>query len=142
MHQSASSPSSSILSMTDEHAEAFPWTAGEAEVEVEIHRLDHFLPQLRLERKVLLKIDVQGYSLPVLHGAPETLLKVDTVIVETSFTELYEGEANFDQVYRFMVDAGFRFMGLLDQLAHPESGAPLQGDAIFRRSQAVDKDGG
>ena len=80
------------------------------------------------------KIDVQGYSMPVLEGATETLNWADTVIVETSFVKLYEGESTFGQVYRHLVDAGFEFVGLLDQLEHPRTGAILQGDAMFRRS--------
>lgn len=133
IHQSASSPSSSILPMTSEHTQAFPWTKGEREVEVEIHRLDYFLPWMHINGKLLIKIDVQGYGHQVLLGAPRMLAMADTVFIETSFVTLYEGEATFDQIYRFMVDAGFHFVGLLDQLEHPKTGAILQGDAIFRR---------
>ncbi len=136
IHQSASSSSSSIRPMTGAHTEAFPWTAEEAEVEVDIHRLDHFLPELRLEQKVLLKIEVQGYSLPVLHGAPESIAQTDLLIVETSAVPLYEGEVTFDAVYRHLTDAGFAFIGVLDQLTHPGTDALLQMDAMFRRNQA------
>lgn len=134
-HQSASSPSSSVLDMTSAHTEAFPWTQGETDIEVEIHRLDHYLPGLAIEPKLLLKIDVQGYSLPVLQGAQQTLDLADLVFVETSVTPLYEGEATFDQVYRHLAGAGFAFTGVLDQLTHPETGAILQMDAIFQRSR-------
>lgn len=120
--------------MTGAHTEAFPWTEGGVDLEVDIHRLDYFLPTLHLEGTVLIKIDVQGYSLNVLRGANQTLASADMVLVETSFVGLYDGEATFDQVYRFMVDAGFQFAGLLDQLEHPKSGAILQGDAIFLRA--------
>lgn len=133
IHQSASSPSSSILPMTSEHTQAFPWTESETDIEVEIHRLDYFLPQMQLLGEVLIKIDVQGYGLPVLEGAHLTLARAELVLVETSFVTLYEGESTFDQIYRFMVSAGFRFVGLLDQLTHPKTGQILQGDAIFRR---------
>lgn len=131
IHQSAFSPSSSILAMTSEHTDAFPWTAGGTDVVVEIHRLDSFLPRMNLDGKVLLKIDVQGFSQQVLLGAPLTLARSDMVLVETSFVSLYEGEATFDQTYRLMTDAGFSFIGFLDQLEHPGTGRILQGDAIF-----------
>lgn len=134
IHQNASSPSSSILPMTREHTEAFPWTEGGHDIEVEIHRLDHFLPRLDLSENILLKIDVQGFSQQVLLGATETLKRVRAVFIETSFVRLYEGEATFDATYRFMIDAGFEFVGFLDQLEHPKSGRILQGDAIFLRS--------
>ncbi len=134
IHQSSSSPSSSLLPMTAEHTEAFPWTGGGQDIEVEIHRLDHFLPQMQLDGNVLLKIDVQGFSQQVLLGAPKTLGRSRAVFIETSFVQLYEGEATFDATYRFMVDAGFEFVGFLDQLEHPKSGRILQGDAIFLKS--------
>ena len=135
IHQSSSSPSSSILPMTKVHTSAFPWTEGGKDIEVEIHRLDFFLPQMDLSGKVLLKIDVQGFSQQVLLGAPETLKQADTVFIETSFVKLYDGEPTFDETYRFMRDAGFEFIGFLDQLEHPKTGAILQGDAIFRRPE-------
>lgn len=135
IHESASSPSSSILTMTNQHVEAFPWTAGGRDVVVGLRRLDSLLPELDLVSPVLLKVDVQGYSLEVLNGARETLRACDLVIVETSVATLYEGESSFDEVYRLMHDAGFRFAGVLDQLEHPGSGAVLQVDAVFRRDQ-------
>jgi FkbM family methyltransferase len=133
IHRSAFSPSSSILDMTSKHMEAFPWTADGTDLEVEIHRLDAFLPRMNLEGKVLLKIDVQGFSQQVLLGAAVTLAQSDMVFIETSFVGLYEGEATFDDIYRFMKEAGYTFIGFLDQLEHPGTGQILQGDAIFSR---------
>jgi FkbM family methyltransferase len=134
IHESASSPSSSILPMTRNHTEAFPWSEGGRDVEVELRRLDYFLPKMQLDGPVLLKIDVQGYSMEVLRGAPDTLAKADLVLIETSVVTLYEGESTFDDVYQFMKNAGFSFTGVLDQLVHPETGAILQMDAIFRKA--------
>lgn len=134
IHRSAFSPSSSILDMTSAHTDAFPWTAGGTDVEVEIHKLDSFLPHMNLEGKVLLKIDVQGFSQQVLLGASVTLAQSDMVFIETSFVGLYEGEASFDQIYHLMSGAGFHFIGFLNQLDHPRTGRVLQGDAIFVRS--------
>ena len=133
IHQSASSPSSSILAMTEEHTTAFPWSEGGTDLEVPIHKLDHFLPELDLRGKVLLKIDVQGFGLEVLRGATATLPQVDTILIEASFVRLYAGEASFDEIYAFLTNLGFEFTGLLDQLEHPETRQNLQGDAIFRR---------
>lgn len=135
IHQSSSSPSSSILPMTTEHTETFPWTEGGTDIEVEIHRLDHFLPQLELSGNILLKIYVQGFSHQVLLGATEALTMARAVFIETSFVHLCEGEATFDATYRFMIGAGFEFVGLLDQLEHPKTDRILQGDAIFLRAR-------
>ncbi len=134
IHESAASPSSSILSMTESHTEAFPWTDGGRDIEVDLRRLDSFLPELELTEPVFLKVDVQGYSMEVLRGAVETLKHCALVVVETSIVTLYEGESSFDDVYIFMKDAGFRFCGAIDQLRHPETDEILQVDAIFRRA--------
>ena len=134
IHESASSPSSSILPMTDAHTEAFPWTEGGRDIDVELRRLDSVLPELTMIAPVMLKVDVQGYSLEVLKGATATLQSCDLVLVETSIATLYAGESSFDEVYAFMREAGFRFGGFLDQLVHPQTGAILQVDAIFQRA--------
>jgi FkbM family methyltransferase len=133
INQSASSPSSSILPMSETHAEAFPWTGQSTPVEVPLRKLDSLLPDLALSGRVLMKIDVQGFGLEVLKGAVETLRQVEMVFIEVSFVPLYEGEPTFDDINAFMRDAGFTFSGLLDSLTHPESRQPLQGDAIYRR---------
>lgn len=134
IHESASSPSSSILPMSEAHTEAFPWTAGGQDVEVDLRRLDSFLPEMKLTAPVLLKIDVQGYSMEVLRGAIETIRLCEIVVVETSVVELYDGESTFEEVYTFMRNVGFAFAGALDQLTHPHSKEILQVDAIFRRA--------
>lgn len=134
MHRSNFSPSSSLLEMTSVHKEAFPWTAETSETDVKISTLDSFLPVLDLTEKVLLKIDVQGFEREVLLGAVQILQKAALVFVETSFGHLYEGASAFSDIYESMVSSGFEFRGFLDQLEHPNTGQPLQGDAIYVRN--------
>jgi hypothetical protein len=78
-----------------------------------------------------LKIDVQGYELHALRGAPETLSKADFVIIETTFISLYSGQPLFDDIYRYLRDSGFIYHGALEQLLSPIDGRPLQADALF-----------
>ncbi len=69
----------------------------EQKVEARLARLDtltQHLPQISL-----LKIDVQGYELPVMQGAIETLKKTMFVLVELNFRPQYENGSGFAQIY-------------------------------------------
>ncbi len=139
MQRSEFSPSSSILLMAETHKQAFPWTTKTEPVPIRIQRLDDFREQLRLERKVLLKIDVQGYEMEVLRGGVNTLAEIDYINVECSFQVLYEGQASFDQVYRFLTAHGFEYAGDWGQMFSPRDGSILQTNALFVRSTSARK---
>jgi FkbM family methyltransferase len=132
-YRSSFSESSSALVMTDLHRTAFPWTAGSTALTVEMRRLDEYLSQMDFAPRVLLKIDAQGYELEVLMGGLEVLRRVDYLLVEVSFKELYESQASFDDVYTLLKANGFSYAGAWDQLLSPLDGSILQADALFVR---------
>lgn len=86
-----------------------------------------------MEQNILLKIDVQGYEYEVLRGAEVTLANVDTIIVETSYRQLYLHQPLFDDIYLFLRERGFVFSGILEQILNPVNGEVLQSDSIFQR---------
>jgi FkbM family methyltransferase len=133
-HRNDFSPSSSLLEMERLHEETFRFTRTHSEVSVPVRRLDAVLPELDLKPDVLLKLDVQGYEDRVLDGAPELLRQTRAVISEVSFEALYKGQAQFDDIYRRLTAAGFRYHGNWDQLFSPIDGRVLQADAIFLRT--------
>lgn len=55
-------------------------------------------------------IDVQGFELAVLRGFGERLKTVRAVWMEVSSVELYDGQPLYEDVGRFMRDAGFVLM--------------------------------
>jgi len=55
------------------------------------------------------------------------------LIVETSFTKLYEGQPLFDDIYKTLKESGFDYGGNWDQLTDSCDGRILQADAIFLR---------
>jgi FkbM family methyltransferase len=130
-YQNEFSQSSSVLELTETHREAFPWAKESREITVPIHRLDTLAVDLDLQPSILIKIDVQGYEDRVLRGGENTIRKAHYVLIETSFEQLYEGEAAFDAVYDTMVGYGFRYAGNLDQVVSPKTGLPLYADALF-----------
>jgi FkbM family methyltransferase len=133
-YRSFHSPSSSFLKMEEFHKEAFPYTSeGQAPeaLKINVRTLDGLLHDKDLEPNILLKIDVQGFELEALAGAPETLAKSKVVVIEMSFANLYEGQPLFHDVYQAMYRHGYRFRGSLAQMLHPETGEIVQTDAIF-----------
>lgn len=138
IHRSSYDYSSSLLPMAELHKQAFPYTASERLEPIPVRTLDGLLGTPPLPRPLLVKIDVQGYELPVIRGGWNVLSKADYVICETSFVPLYSGQALFEDVYGAMHALGFRFRGQLGELTHPKSKAALQIDALFVREQIED----
>jgi FkbM family methyltransferase len=133
MHRSDYSQSSSVLLMTELHRMAFPESASDRPVRVEVRRLDDLVATLAIESEILLKIDVQGYEDRVLEGARALVPRVRAAIVEVSFQSLYQGQPLFADIHDRLHTAGLRYMGNLYQLSNPRDGAILQADALFVR---------
>ena len=134
IHRSSYAQSSSLRQMTQLHKDAFPVSASHTAETVQVKRLDDVLSEFELKREILIKIDVQGYEDKVIAGAPQTIDKAKAMIVEVSFTELYEGQPLFETVFEMLSAKGFKYMGNLYQLLSPIDGAPLQADALFVRA--------
>lgn len=133
IHVDDFSPSSSLLPMSEAHQLAFPGTGRSRPLRVPISTLDIVEPELGLQARVLLKLDVQGYELEVLKGGGHLLQHVSHVLVETSFVRLYEGQPLHDTVDAFLVRAGFRFCGPYAVRQESKSGRVLQMDALYAR---------
>jgi FkbM family methyltransferase len=129
------SKASSVLPMSDIPKTAFPWTAKSTPVNVRMHMLDDYTDKMDLKSKVLLKIDVEGYELNVLKGATRVLERIDYILSEMSYYSLYEGSALFHDVYSFLYENGFTYIGTWDQVVSPQNGTILQADALFTRKQ-------
>jgi FkbM family methyltransferase len=133
IHRSGYALSSSLLPMAELHKTNYPYTAAITEQTIEVRRLDEVTSELGVSGPILLKLDVQGYELPALQGARNTLLQCGAAIIESSFGELYEGQKMFEDVYAFMLEAGFRYAGSGGQRNSPLNGRPLQQDAVYLR---------
>ena len=126
--------SSSILSMTNLHKKTFPWTSNNTALTVQMEKLDDYIDRINLEKKIILKLDVQGYQDKVLKGGKQILKKIDFVLVETSFKTLYEGEPTFDAIYKLLIEEGFKYAGNFDQMLSPLDQTIMQADALFIRN--------
>jgi FkbM family methyltransferase len=131
IHRSSFSASSSLRKMGDIHKQTFPYSSGDILEPVEVDTLDNILSDINVDRNVLLKVDVQGYEDNFIRGSENTLGAVKIIIIETSFSELYENQPLFGDIYRMLNERGFRYSGSLGQLDNQIDGTLLQQDSLF-----------
>jgi FkbM family methyltransferase len=75
------------------------WTIT-SEVQVKSTTLDRLL--VDLPEVSLLKIDVQGYEMPVLRGAKQTLAKAKFLLIELNFMPQYDGGSWLGEVHEIL----------------------------------------
>lgn len=127
------SPASSLLPLAATHRAAFPFATAVREERVHVTRLDDALAPYGPLGRTLVKLDVQGSEDRVIAGGRKTIGAASVVIAEVSFVALYQGQPLFEDILASLAASGFRFAGYLDQLVHPQTGQPLQADAVFVR---------
>ncbi len=133
-HVTGHDDSSSLLPVARRQVEEFA-TDGVGTLQVTTSRLDDALPAAEVpDGPVLLKVDTQGTELEVLRGGTELLARASHLIIEVSFVELYEGQADAAQITRFLVDRGWDLRATYDVKTSRRTGEPLQADAVFVRS--------
>jgi len=125
--------SSSILALAPAHHQAFPDALETDSIDVPLSTLDLVFADIQLDSPTLLKIDVQGYEANVLRGAAQTLKRIDMVILEASFKQMYDGELLFPDLLQFMTERGFQFSRPVGWLTDPNTDEILQMDALFTR---------
>ena len=134
IHIAGNSTSSSLLPMLGRHVQAAPQSAEVATESVPVKRLDDIDIALLLAcSRAMLKIDTQGYELPVLHGAGTTLTRCVGVQLEMSIVPLYEGQVLYRELIDYLDALGFDLWGLLPGFVEPTSGRLLQMDGVFFR---------
>ena len=124
--------SSSVLPVTAAASEQFGWAKEKPPIDVPVRRLDTLLAGRKLARPTLLKVDVQGFELEVLRGAPRTLDSVDALVLEVAFQRSYEDQAVFTDVYEHLAEKGWRLIRPLD--ARREHRRMVELDCLFRRA--------
>ncbi|MFO1268710.1 MAG: FkbM family methyltransferase [Rubrivivax sp.] len=134
IHVAGNSASSSILPMHQTHEKAAPESRYIGVQEVPVRRLDGIRHDV-IERaqRTLLKIDTQGYELPVLQGAERLLPRVTGVQLELSLTPLYEGQALYLEMIQWLDSRGFELWNLIPGFIDPATARMLQFDGLFFR---------
>ena len=131
LHLSKSADSSSLLPIGKKQTELFENTVEVGTITVTVHRLDDFASCWPGRSRQLLKLDVQGYELNVLRGAPETLKTCAYVYAECSEVALYDGQALRAEVEAFLGQHGFKIQGRYNEQL--DNGQLIQADYLFSR---------
>ena len=82
----------------------------------------------------LLKLDVQGAELSVLHGMGEQLAGVEVLLLEMSLVQYNEGAPLFAEVLAWLTAQGFVLDDIVEQ--HRSGEALLQVDGLFVRASS------
>ncbi|NDP47673.1 MAG: FkbM family methyltransferase [Sulfuriferula multivorans] len=130
------SVSSSILPMHETHAAAAPLSRYVGCQRVPLSQLDSVLhPVLTPDRITLLKIDTQGYEMPVLLGATALLPHIRGVQIELSLVPLYEGQILYREMIDWLTDNGFELWNVIPGFLDTFTGRQLQFDGVFFRNK-------
>lgn len=102
-------------------------------VDVITETLDGFMENLSITRRPLLKIDVQGFELSVIHGARELIKRCKYVILEVSFQQSYQGSAHVADIFLTMRDNGFSCFEILDilRMSKAQGKGMREADLLF-----------
>jgi FkbM family methyltransferase len=95
-------------------------------------RLDSVLHEHGAPHVDFLKLDVQGYELEVLKGAPGALGQAEVVLLEASLMPVNAGAPPFEDLIVFMDQAGFRVFDVCGQ-GRRRDGVLWQLDLMFLR---------
>jgi len=96
-----------------------------------VFRLDDYRPQKELAWPDLIKLDIQGFELEALRGAPQCLASAKAVIAEVSFIEYYEGQCLFHDLVAHLARFGL-FVGAFG-INTPTGKLVKQTDVLFMR---------
>lgn len=133
LNVSANSVSSSLLDITQRHVDAARRSVTVDQEDVEVVRLDTEIPLTG--RKTLLKVDTQGFEMPVLRGVGDLIDQIELIQVELSLVELYDGQASYLDVLSHLDASGYSVRQVLPGFTDPHSGELLQLDVVVGRTR-------
>lgn len=102
--------------------------------------LDEYFRKVSLEEEIFLKVDVQGAEDMVLEGGRKLLKRVSVIHIETAFRPLYKEEKLFGDIYKLLINEGFRYKGEIpDAEFYPRFGQAEYSNSIFIKSKLTNR---
>jgi FkbM family methyltransferase len=132
--ESEFSPCSSLLPGSDNLGETYKEATNVKRLSVPIVKIDNAVAEEKLQGEILIKFDVQGYEIPAIYGAIETLKQASVIVIETCFfRKLYQDQPLFRDIFLLLDSLGFYFAGNAEQHIRPSDNRIVEADAIFER---------
>ena len=75
-------------------------------MKIKVRRLDDVL-KIRYKKKILIKLDVQGYEKKVLLGAIKSLKKIDYILIELSSSSIYKKQSTKKDIVKYLNKKNF-----------------------------------
>jgi FkbM family methyltransferase len=95
---------------------------------VDVRRLDTLG---NLAAPYVIKIDTEGFILPVIEGATGLLPKTELIIAELSVANRFENESSLWRLFKFLEEHSFRLFDLVDMAQTSCNGQLAYIDAVF-----------
>ncbi len=111
---SKSSDLSSMLEANHFGQEKYPNMEISRQETIEVNTLDNFIVQnnLQIGRKILLKMDTQGFDLKVFNGAKKSIPSIFCLLSEISLIPIYSNMPHYLDALRAYEESGFQISGL------------------------------
>ena len=127
--------SSSLLEMGDLHIDAYPKTSENIEINVKCYKLDDFIQKnkIKLNRNLMIKIDVQGAEKMIFEGCNDLLKNTSIIFTEISFNSLYNNDILANDLINYLYKKGFKLEGIENVSQSLKNGKFLQADMYFKK---------
>ena len=131
---SENSVSSSILNIHETHVNAAEHSRFINVQKTPIKRLDQVdLSCFRNDSPLFLKIDTQGYEMPVLQGTEGLFKRIVGLQIELSLVPLYENQLLYEEIIGWLNERGYEMWNIIPGFSDSKNGRMLQMDGIFFR---------
>ena len=124
---------SSILNVSKNHTKLVPESRYVRKDEVKMIKLDKIINDNVKKNNCLLKIDTQGYEYKILVGAGKQLKKIKLIQIELSLEELYNGQENWEKIFKYLKKYGFKIWTIYPGFKNKKNGQLMQFDMILYR---------
>lgn len=100
-------------------------------VQLTTKTLDGIVKEHKLEGEFFLKMDVQGYEIEVMKGAPQVLENTPVILLEASLLNYNLGAPLVDEIIGFLKSKGYLLFDICEFHRKSEDGTLNQVDLIF-----------
>jgi len=99
---------------------------------VQVKKLSSFLEEIGVDaKKIFIKIDTQGYEMPILEGIGEYWGKIQGALVELSIAPIYKNQIPLEEMIAYLKRYGLQLWGLRRGCYDKHKMQELEIDGLF-----------